>query len=328
MKEVASKAKVSIATVSRILNGDVTLNVREETREAVLSAAKELGYELKIKRTNTELTFGIVQWISSYQEKEDNYYHNIRMSVENYCVLNNIQIKRFYKENLNNVFKDKDIDGLLCIGKFSNDLADKMSINVPNIVFIDSNPDKNKYNSVYSDLKAGTRIALDHLVSKHHKVIGYIGGREYIETPRGKMFIDPREKEFLLYTEENEIVNNGAYYVGDFSAEHGYDSMKVIIESDNPPTAVFCGNDVIAIGALSALGESANSDKISIIGFNNTAMAQFYNPALTTINVDTKYMGELACELLEKLINERPKTPIQIICNVSLVERESVFELE
>ena len=81
MKDVASKAGVSIATVSRILNGDVTLVVRNETREAVFNAAKSLNYVVKSKKTNVTYTFGIVQWISSYEEKEDTYYYNIRMSL-------------------------------------------------------------------------------------------------------------------------------------------------------------------------------------------------------------------------------------------------------
>ncbi len=328
MKDVAKKANVSIATVSRILNGDVTLNVREETREAVLAAAKKTGYEIKVKKVSSDVTFAIVQWISSYEELEDNYYYNIRMSVENYCVLNNIQVKRYYRENLEDIFVDSDIDGLLCIGKFSTKLASRLYSRSKNLVFIDSNPDKDRYNAVYSDLKSGTIMALDHLVKHNHQEIGYIGGREYLETKSGQVFVDQRESTYLTYMEkENVVFKEDNVYIKDFSAEHGYDSMKKILAKKEHPSAVFCGNDVIAIGALSALGESDNRKEISIIGFNNTPMAQFYNPPLTTISVDTKYMGELACKLLKDLISESQKTAVRIVCNVSLIERESVYTL-
>lgn len=329
MKDVAKAANVSIATVSRILNGDLTLNVREETREAVFEAAKRLNYEIKVKKNGDEITFGIVQWISSYEEKEDNYYYNIRMSVENYCVHNNIQVKRYYRENLDNIFVDSDLDGILCIGKFSRSLADKFSRRFKEIVFVDSNPDKSKYNAVYSDFKSGTKLAMNHFVKKGHTSIGYIGGREYLGENHTELFIDPREKTYLAFIEEHpklEICEDHIY-TGEYSADFGYDSMKKILELKNKPTAVLCGNDVIALGALSALSESDDNKKVSIIGFNNTPMAQFYNPPLTTINIDTKYKGELASKLLTSLITEKHKTIIKIVCGVRLVERESVFDI-
>lgn len=326
MKDVAKEANVSIATVSRILNGDVTLNVREETREAVFAAAQKTGYQIKVKRRDSSVTFGIVQWISSYDEKEDNYYYNLRMSVENYCVLNNIHVKRYYLENLEDLFIKNELAGLICIGKFSSELAARLKLSCPNIVFLDSNPDADLYNAVYSDLEKGTRLALNHLSEHGHRDIAFIGGREYLEQSESKVHPDPREQAYRVYM-QGEAVNftEDNMYVGAFSAEFGYDSMKQILAKKHRPTAVFCGSDVIAIGALSALGEADEKEKISIVGFNNTTMAQFYNPPLTTINVDTKYMGELACRLLEDLMSENRKTPIEIICNVQLVVRESVY---
>ena len=329
MKDVANKAGVSIATVSRILNGDVTLVVRDETRESVLHAAKSIGYEVKAKKPNGVHTFGIVQWISSYEEKEDTYYYNIRMSVENYCIIHNIRIKRFYRENLEDVFSDTEINGLLCIGKFSRKLAAKLNSKFKEIVFVDSNPDKNKYNAVFSDFKSGTEQAMKYFIEKGHRKIGYIGGREYLDDNKEELYIDSRERVYLDIMKNHKLLsyNEDDVYTGEYSAESGYDLMKKILEKEELPTAVLCGNDVIAIGALSAINESDFENQISIIGFNNTPMAQFYNPPLTTISINTKYKGELACKLLQDLIEEKPKTPIKIICSVKLIERESVFEI-
>ena len=328
MKDVASKAGVSIATVSRILNGDVTLVVRNETREAVFEAAKSLNYVVKSKKTNVTYTFGIVQWISSYEEKEDTYYYNIRMSLENYCIINNIQVKRYYRENLEDVFSDADLDGLLCIGKFSKKLAAKLHARHNEIVFVDSNPDKSKYNAVYSDFKTGTKLAMDHLIEKGHRRIAYIGGREFLDDAKAEVFVDSRERVYLDYMKNHKLLTYRPedVYVGDYSADNGYDKTKQILEKEDLPTAILCGNDVIAIGVLSALSEESLDKNISVIGFNNTPMAQFYNPPLTTINIDTKYKGELACKLLLSLIEEKNKTPIKIICSVSLIQRESVYE--
>ena len=328
MKDVASKAGVSIATVSRILNGDVTLVVRNETRDAVFNAAKSLNYVVKSKKTYVTYTFGIVQWISSYEEKEDTYYYNIRMSLENYCIINNIQVKRYYRENLEDVFSDTDLDGLLCIGKFSKKLAAKLHARHHEIVFVDSNPDKLKYNAVYSDFKTGKKLAMEHFINNGHRRIAYIGGREYLDDAKEDVFIDSREKIYLDFMQNHKLLKyrKEDLYLGDYSADNGYDKTKQILERKDFPTAILCGNDVIAIGVLSALSEATLEKNISVIGFNNTPMAQFYNPPLTTINVDTKYKGELACQLLLNLIEEKNKTPIRIVCSVNLVERESVYE--
>lgn len=326
MKDVAKTANVSIATVSRILNGDVTLNVREETREAVFAAAKETGYQIKMKQRDGNMTFGIVQWISSYDEKEDHYYYNLRMSVENYCVLNNINVKRYYLENLEDLFINHHLSGLICIGKFSKDLAERLHSACSNVVFLDSNPDSDRYNAVFSNLQKGTELALEYLVSYGHENIAFIGGREYLEQSSTKLHDDPREKTFVSYMKQRDLWTGNQCYIGEFSAEHGYDAMKEILKRDDIPTAIFCSSDVLAIGALSALGEAELTKKISIVGFNNTPMAQFYNPPLTSVNVDTKYMGELACRLLEQMIVEKQKTAIEIICNVELIIRDSVYK--
>ena len=82
IKDIALKAGVSSASVSRILNNDATLNVPQETRQRVFDAAKELGYEKKKKKfDDTIMTIGIVQWMSPIQETDDPYYLSIRQGV-------------------------------------------------------------------------------------------------------------------------------------------------------------------------------------------------------------------------------------------------------
>ncbi|MDE8256342.1 LacI family DNA-binding transcriptional regulator [Erysipelothrix rhusiopathiae] len=85
IKDIALKAHVSQATVSRILNEDPTLSVKDETRDEVFRVAKELNYRIKKKNKKADvLMVGIVQWISSNEEEEDPYYYSLRMSVENF----------------------------------------------------------------------------------------------------------------------------------------------------------------------------------------------------------------------------------------------------
>ncbi|NLC33686.1 MAG: LacI family transcriptional regulator [Erysipelothrix sp.] len=327
MQQVAKKAKVSIATVSRILNNDRTLNVREETRALVFQVAKEIGYELKPKKSINNFRIGIVQWIPSYEEIHDIYYQAIRMSIDTYCIVNDIRVKKYFKENLEDIFLDTTLNGVICIGKFSTSLAEKIHLHHKNVIFVDSNPDSSKYDAVVSDLKDGTRQAMDYFVSKNHKHIGYIGGREVLETKSGKQFIDPREKEYLNYMIEHHLENDQAFYLGEFTAEFGYSAMLELLKLNVIPTAVLCGNDSIAVGALRALNETNNAGLISIIGFNDVPDAKFYSPPLTTVNIDTRSMGEIACAMLLSKFSLKNGTNVRVMCSVNLVIRDSVYQI-
>ena len=121
IKDIASAAGVSAAAVSRILNNDETLNVSPETRQKVLDTARELHYVKRGRPSVKSLfTLGIIQWFSSQQELEDNYYLLIRQGIEDYCLSHNIQIVRTYKSDINYMDVLKDVDCLICIGKFSH----------------------------------------------------------------------------------------------------------------------------------------------------------------------------------------------------------------
>lgn len=331
LKDVAALSKVSTATVSRILSGDPNLMVKDETRRSVLSAAEQLGYKRKRRtRVQDSITVGIVQWISSYEEEEDSYYYALRMSVENYCISKKLNVKRYYKENLEDVYENDNLSGLLCIGKFSLQQAVDLKRHCQNIIFVDSNPDKNKYSSVVHNFEEATINMLEYLLSKGHKRIGYIGGRELLG-PTEIEYIDARERTFISYLESHEKLrlDKEHFYIGQFTAETGYNSMKEALLKDNIPTAFLCASDALAMGAIRALGEtnSVKQNEISIAGFNDIPSAKFFNPPLTTTILDTKYMGEIAVLILQHQIETQAVTPIKVVCSTKLVERNSVYKI-
>lgn len=330
LKDIAKLAEVSAATVSRILNDDATLSVKEETKQKVLAAAKELNYKIKRKvRQDSRLVFGVVQWISSYKEEEDPYYFSLRMSVENYCIAHNIVVRRYYIENISEVFQNDDFDGLICIGKFSLQQAADFERHCPHIVFVDSNPDADKYSSVVSDLNKGMYDVIDYLVSVGHSRVGYIGGQEFLGLSN-QIHVDARERAFRSLVKYDERLNTGDMniYIGDFNAKTGYQSIMRAYESNNMPTAFVCASDTIAMGALSALGELGPKIKrpVSIVGFNDIASSKFLNPPLTTVALDTKYMGELSVNLLQLMLKSPNFIPVKIVCKTVLILRESVFQ--
>ena len=98
LKDIAKKAGVSSATVSRILNQDETLSVTPQTRERVQEIARELNYKKK-SSPSSKTVIGIFQWVTLFQELEDPYYQAIRSGIERYCMTENLEIRRAFQSD-------------------------------------------------------------------------------------------------------------------------------------------------------------------------------------------------------------------------------------
>lgn len=332
IKEIASKAGVSISTVSRILNDDETLSVKPDTRKRVIAVAKEMDYRPRRKKVSRSMpVIGIIQWISSFQEVEDPYYYTLRDSVETECLKRKFEVKRYYRENYQQFFDEsKDLDGAICLGKFSLKQAREFKKAVPRIVFVDSNPDSSKYHAVTIDLEEATDKVIDYLMEMGHRNIGYIGGLEYLGH-ENEPFKDVRERTYIKrFKKDPELTfNEDNMYVHKFDGQTGYEMMSAAIHKGDIPTAFICASDSIAMGALHAISEQCNrlEHQISVISFNDIVSAKFYNPPLTTIRLDTKTMGVMAVVLMSHLIVDDKLPPIKIICQNELIVRDSVIKI-
>lgn len=330
IKDIAKLSGFSPATISRVLNDDKTITVKDETREKIINAAIELGYSPKGKLKDKEVVIGIVQWISADAEIEDPYYYALRLSVESKLMKESIHIRRFYKENIEDIFRVQELDGLICLGKFSVEQAEEFHEVFSKLIFVDDNPDENRFHSIISDLEDATINVIEYLKSMGHKRIGFIGGRER-SGKSNTLFLDIREVTFEKVMEEDGDLEFDPKFkkVRDFDGITGYDLMNSMLREEDYPKAFICASDSIAIGALRALGEHnlINKKEISLVGFNDISMAKFTNPPLTTVKINTKLMGELASTLMVYLLENEVVAPIKTVCKTQFVKRESVYEV-
>ena len=147
IKDIAEKAGVSSATVSRILNQDDTLSVTDETRARVLKIADGLNYRKKGKGTTKRTTIGVFQWYSLFQELEDPYYQNIRVGIEKYCADQNIEVIRAFQSDPDYLKTLSGVDGLICIGKFAQKDIKAFEQLTDNIIFIDMRTSRISFNT-------------------------------------------------------------------------------------------------------------------------------------------------------------------------------------
>ena len=134
LKDIAKLANVSVSTVSRILNNDNSLSVTDNTKNKVLNAARQLNHPIKQKE---KITFAIIQWFSQDQEISDPYYLTLRRGAESFLKKNKVVVKRFFHDDLDMDNRLAQIDGILCLGKFSKKYVDKLKKYTRRIILLD-----------------------------------------------------------------------------------------------------------------------------------------------------------------------------------------------
>ncbi|GGF92374.1 LacI family DNA-binding transcriptional regulator [Paenibacillus aceti] len=324
IKDIADIANVSIATVSRVLNYDETLNVTDETRQRVFEAAEQLSYQAPSrKKRKRKFKIGLYYSYSLEEELDDTYYLSIRVALEKKLEQEGHKIYRIRSGDQPE--RLRTIDGIICLGFFVKEDIERVSSFQKPVVFIDSSPDTDRFDSVVIDFHKATRKALDYLLELGHTRIGFIGG---VDTDQfGNHYYDLRQEVFESYLKSKGLYRGEYIKIGGYNPKDGYLLLKQLLELEEKPTAVFVANDTIAVGlykACSELGYHIPED-ISIIGFNDISAAQFMVPPLTTIRLNTEFMGEVAVSLLQDRLISVRDICLQITVPTKLIIRESAI---
>jgi LacI family transcriptional regulator len=326
IKDIAEKAGVSIATVSRVLNYDPSLSVTDETRKKILEVAEDLSYKKKTVRKTSSLKIAIIHWVTEKEELEDLYYMSIRFGIEQHCQQLDIQFVNYFYNDLYEV-KNENLQGIIAIGKFSKTQVAELVEITDHIIFVDFCPDEDAYDSIIVDFEKATKKIINYLTEKGHTSIGYIGGREAYKDGSAEIE-DTREVTFRSYMMEHSLLDERSIYIGTFSVKSGYKMMKQAIkeQGEKLPTAIFAGNDLIAIGCLRALHEEniPVPERVNVIGLNDISVSKYIYPSLTTLKVYTELMGETAVDTLIERIAGR-KIAKKIFIATELIKRNSSF---
>ncbi|MEC1612949.1 LacI family DNA-binding transcriptional regulator [Bacillus mojavensis] len=332
IKDIALKANVSNATVSRILNEDHSLSVAGETRQRVISIAEELGYQTVAKRRKArgqkqraQPLIGVLSCLSPDEERQDPYFSSIRKGIEKECfeqeifITNSIHLGSFQEHMF------RELGGIIVIGRVHDEAVQHISGRLEHAVFINHSPDSQIYDSIGIDFEAAARQAIDHLFDLGYKRLGYIGGQEKEHTLREGQSIrrtieDKRQTAFL----QSANPQPEHVLVGDYSMREGYRLMKKAITQGNLPEAFFIASDSMAIGALKALREADLHvpRDTAIVSFNGIEEAEFASTPLTTVKVYTEEMGRTGVKQLLDRFNGRT-IPHQVTLPTTLIIRQS-----
>ena len=327
IKDIAAKAGVSIATVSRVLNHDETLNAQAETKQRIFEIAEEMEYEVRAqKKRKKRLKIGVLYSYSPQDELEDPYYLCIRLAIEKQME------EEGYRKQVVAITDTAEtisgVDGVICTGTFSRSMVEQIGSWGKPVVFIDVSPDLHRFDAIVVDYRQAVTEILDYLIANGHTRIGFIGGDE---TDRdGEKIRDERISVFREYLSSRGMYHPEYVKMGDCHAKYGYRLLKELQEEGNLPTALFIANDSMAAGSYKAAYELGLSipDDISIVGFNDIPTAKYMIPPLTTARLYMEFMGEHAVQLLEQRVIEGREICMKVTVPTSLRIRDSVKHLE
>ncbi len=339
IRDIARESGVSIGAVSRILNDDPSLSVTEETRQRVMEVVKKLEYHPlhhRGGRRKRRKTIGIVMTLSPQQEVNDPYFMIIREGVEQQAEKMGFTIGSLFRgmgsmADSQSSDNPQEFDGLVVIGHASSKEIASLFPNVKYVVFVDYRPQTVKYDSVLAELGNATRNLIDYLRSLGHEKIGFIGGVDRAQsldkhgTETFPQQPEARHEAFCNYMKELGIFQEKyVYQFATWTSEVGYRGMKDIVVQGDLPDAFIIANDMMAIGALGALREEGVKvpQDVALVSFNDMTAAAYMHPALTTVHLYAKELGEQAIKMLLDQMAGR-SYPVSQVMPTKLVIRET-----
>ncbi|MCJ8013377.1 LacI family transcriptional regulator [Paenibacillus sp. KQZ6P-2] len=323
--DVAKEAGVSVATVSKVINHYP--DVSEKTRKKVKNAIELLRYRPNVIArglvTGRSWTVGVLINIPFTNPYVAMLLEGIKTALENsgYDLMRLSARLNDPEYSFVNHCQSRNLDGVVVFGVDKDHLSiqELIESGIPTM-FVDTDATGLRAGNITTDNRNGAHMSVRHLAQLGHRRIAYLAGTPGHEVNESRLagYRDGLEASSIPYRKEYIMS-------GDYSYDSGFQGMKMLLELDEPPTAVICISDMAAFGVIHAIethGLNVPGD-ISVVGFDNIYEAELFKPALTTINQNIHTIG---VKLIEELISmiKNPDYPPPVVTEPSsLIIRES-----
>lgn len=334
--DVAKEANVSVSTVSKILNNS-NYKFKEETRKSVFEIAEKLGYERLSSKISTDkkgcnkIAVIIPDIINPYYASLANGLENSLQASGMEMIFHNSHNSRDLEINISNQLIKGDCSGVIIISicESYNHIKELIDAGIKVVAFEQHvDLDCNKVGFNYSK---GGFMATEFLILNGYRNVGFISS-PLMRRSRLQVFdgykkalakYDIPFNENLIKLAKNEDRNSDIMY----DYENGIEQVGMMINENELPEAIFCINDMTAIGVIRKLQDEGYNvpNDVSVIGFDNINFSYVIRPELTTIEQSTYELGAMAAEILIGNINDSNRGNISIILEPKLIIRESVL---
>ncbi len=326
IRDVAKKAGVSPITVSRVVNNSDY--VSDKTRARVEQAIEELGYipnmlgpSLRFKQTNT-LALVLTDITNPFFTTVARGAEDAASESQYNLILGNTDESQEKQEQYIQMLLRRQTDGVLLVPASSTPQAVELlqKQKVPTVILDRNLPDVD-IDIVRADSEEGAYQATRHLIEIGHTDIALLNGPEDVSTAKDRALGFCRALE-----EAHRVCPPEFIQWGKFTQKSGYDATKRLLESDSRPTALFAGNNFIAIGAMIALNEAGCRvpEDMAVVAFDDLPAALTIEPFFTAVVQPAYEMGFQAAQLLiSRLTGEREEGCVEIVLPPQLVIRRS-----
>ncbi len=327
IKDIAEAAGVSYATVSRTLND--RKGVSPKAKERVLEAVSKLGYKPNIQarslKTNQTSTIALI-----IPDISNPFFSDIALTVNRTAsrrgyntILCNTDWNSEIEASQLRMVQEQRVDGIIL--KPADQITPPfLECGIP-LVFI-SNLASDKFSYIEVDNRKGGREAADHLIQCGYRRMAFVGGSDKSRSNRDRLdgFQEELQKKGIQF-------NPDYIKFGPFTIDSGSKLMNELLSLPKPPDAVFCGNDLIAMGVMKTLGEKEIQvpEDFGVIGFDDVYYSSLPQIQMTTIAQPREKMGSLAADKLIDLI-ETPniKSVSHVVLEPELVIRKSTRSIQ
>jgi LacI family transcriptional regulator len=321
IRDVAERAGVSIATVSRVLNDRADVSV--ETRERVREVAREVGYSADpaaraLATQRTRLVAVVVGDNAGHRDLSLVFFGKVLAAISRRLSHSDYEALLLQSDDLG---LEHRFDAAILIGVDDDDplVADLAAREIP-LVGVDVRCKVGRAAFVGSDHADGVRLALAHLYALGHRRIAHVAGAANTVAGRDRIAAFHREASRLGLVLPDDYVREA-----DFSSASGYRETCALLALPEPPTAIVAASDLMALAALQAIRDVGlqPAHDVAIVGFDDLEAAALAHPPLTTIRQDRQELGTVAAELAIELIDDPEASPPETVLPVELVVRAS-----
>ena len=327
MTEVASRAGVSQTTVSLVLNDASGARLSRETRQRVLDAANDLGYRISTRKLTQPDSGGAIGFIAD-EFATDPWMALAMDGMREKAWESGITIKaastRGDAAMERAVFREmlsQPLIGLIYGTVNTRRVNCQFLPRDINVVLLNCYVADRAYPSVQPAEIVGGHLATKRLIDAGHRRIGLINGEPWMDASRDRL-----KGYRQAHASADLPIDPDMIHSGNWEPSEGYRHTQELMALPVPPTAIFCANDIMALGCFEALKEIGLRipDDVSVIGYDDRELAQYMHPPLTTILLPHMEMGSFAAEYLIEQ-NARPMSrPTQVKIEGNLIERGSV----
>jgi LacI family transcriptional regulator len=325
MKEVARVADVSLATVSRVVNG--TGEVRPELVQRVQDAVEMLGYRRDVTASTLRRTDRQSASIGLIIEDVSNpFFSWVHRGVEDVARLHGVLTfvgssdeDEQRERELAEAFAARGVDGLVivpCASDQSYLLRDQRAGIA--LVFVDRPPNFLRGDAVTSDNRGGARAGVEHLIAAGHRRIAFLGDRPGIYTATERLAGYHEALAAAGIARSPDLEQTGLV-----DSEFAREATFALLRGPNPPTALFTGQNLITIGATLALRELGRQRDIALVGFDDIVLGNLVEPGITVVAQDPYALGRHAGQLLFSRLRDGRTEPQTVVVPTKLIARGS-----